>query len=284
MPHSQRPSRLPFIAATTSVVVVAGVLLAAIPNTATAVESPIATPTATPTTSAPVETPAPAVPTRTPAPAPAPAVPTVTPAPTVPTATPKPTPKPTATPTPTPTTISVTYAGDSLTAMDGSWMRQLNDKTLTNIGGTAIGGATVPRILTNVSARDADVLVVMAGTNDIRYARSSTTITQNIGKVVHKVGARHVVIAAIAPSNVTKYGKKHIDRRKQGEILNRDLQNYALTNGYLFVDPWAADRQLNGGWPSNRTIDGTHPTVAMSKKVSVRMQQAIHIAVEGAKG
>lgn len=268
MPYPQRPSRLPFIAATTSVVVVAGVLLAAIPNTATAVESPIATPTATPT-SAPVETPAPAVPTRTPAPAPA-----------VPTATPK----PTGTPKPTPSTISVTYAGDSLTAMDGSWMRQLNDKTLTNIGGTAIGGATVPRILTNVSARDADVLVVMAGTNDIRYARSSTTITQNIGKVVHKVGARHVVIAAIAPSNVTKYGKKHIDRRKQGEILNRDLQNYALTNGYLFVDPWAADRQLNGGWPSNRTIDGTHPTVAMSKKVAVRMQQAIHIAVEGAKG
>lgn len=274
MPYPQRPSRLPFIAATTSVVV-AGVLLAAIPNTATAVESPIATPTATPT-SAPVETPAPAVPTR----APAPAVPTATPAPAVPTATPK----PTGTPKPTPSTISVTYAGDSLTAMDGSWMRQLNDKTLTNIGGTAIGGATVPRILTNVSARDADVLVVMAGTNDIRYARSSTTITQNIGKVVHKVGARHVVIAAIAPSNVTKYGKKHIDRRKQGEILNRDLQNYALTNGYLFVDPWAADRQLNGGWPSNRTIDGTHPTVAMSKKVAVRMQQAIHIAVEGAKG
>ncbi|PZO61455.1 MAG: hypothetical protein DI639_00420 [Leifsonia xyli] len=274
LPHSQRPFRLPFIAATASVVVVAGVLLAAIPNTATAVESSIATPTATPTTSAPVETPAPAVPTATPKPA----VPTATPKPTVPTATPKPTPKP------TPSTISVTYAGDSLTAMDGSWMRQLNDRTLTNIGGTAIGGATVPRILTNVSARDADVLVVMAGTNDIRYARSSTTITQNIGKVVHKVGARHVVIAAIAPSNVTKYGKKHIDRRKQGEILNRDLQNYALTNGYLFVDPWAADRQLNGGWPSNRTIDGTHPTVAMSKKVSVRMQQAIHIAVEGAKG
>lgn len=275
MPHSPRPSRLPFIAATASVVVIAGALLAAIPNTATAVEAPMATSTAmptvtaTPTASAPVATPSPSVP--------APAAPTAAPTPTA-------TPKPSATPKPTPSTISVTYAGDSLTAMDGSWMRQLNDRTLTNIGGTAIGGATVPRILTNVSARDADVLVVMAGTNDIRYARSSTTITQNIGKVVHKVGARHVVIAAIAPSNVTKYGKKHIDRRKQGEILNRDLQNYALTNGYLFVDPWAADRQLNGGWPSNRTIDGTHPTVAMSKKVSVRMQQAIHIAVEGAKG
>lgn len=68
--------------------------------------------------------------------------------------------------------------------------------------------------------------------------------------------------------------KKKIDRRKQGEILNRDLQSYALTNGYLFVDPWAADRQLSGGWPSDRTIDGAHPTVAMSKKARATRRRA----------
>ncbi|TCL87362.1 lysophospholipase L1-like esterase [Curtobacterium sp. PhB142] len=278
MSPSPRPSRLPFIAATTSVVVVAGVLLAAIPNTATAVEAPIATPTATPTaTDVPAPTSEPTASTPVPVTPSAPAAPTASPKPTA-------TPTPSVTPKPTPSTISVTYAGDSLTAMDGSWMRQMNDKTLKNIGGTAIGGATTPRILTRSSAKDADVLVVMAGTNDLRYAYSSKSIQQNIGKIVTKIGARHVVIAAIAPSNITKYGKKRIDRRKQGEILNRDLQNYALTHGYLFVDPWAADRQLNGGWPSSRTYDGVHPTVAMSKKVAVRMQQAIHIAVEGAKG
>ncbi|MBF4614137.1 hypothetical protein [Curtobacterium sp. VKM Ac-1376] len=42
--------------------------------------------------------------------------------------------------------------------------------------------------------------------------------------------------------------------------------------------------KLDGGWPWSRTYDGVHPTVPMSKKASVRMQQAIHIAAEGAKG
>jgi hypothetical protein len=279
LPHPQRPSRLPFIAAAASVAVFAGALLAAVPNAATAVEG-----TEPAATSAPTGVPAPeptTVPTSQPSvPTPAP-VPTATATP-VPTATP--TPVPTPTPAPTPSKLTFTYAGDSLTAMDKSWMRQLKDPTMVNVGGTSIGGATSTRILERSSERDADVLVVMAGTNDLRYGYSTKSILKNIDKITKKVGARHVVIAAIAPSNITNYSKKHIDRRKQGEILNRDLQNHALTRGWMFVDPWAADRRLDGGWPSSRTYDGVHPTVAMSKKVSVRMQQAIHIAAEGAKG
>ncbi|MBO9038897.1 GDSL-type esterase/lipase family protein [Curtobacterium flaccumfaciens] len=183
-----------------------------------------------------------------------------------------------------PTKLTWTYAGDSITEMPKSWMRQLKDSSMTNVGGTAIGSATTTKILANTAHHGADVLVVMAGTNDLRYQRSSASILQNIDKIAARAGADHVVISAIAPSNTTNYGKSHIDRRKLGEILNRDLQNHALTRGWMFVDPWAADRRLDGGWPSSRTYDGVHPTVAMSKKVSVRMQQAIHIAAEGAKG
>ncbi|MBO9042234.1 GDSL-type esterase/lipase family protein [Curtobacterium flaccumfaciens] len=283
MPHHQRSSRLPFIAAAASVAVFAGTLLAAVPNTATAVEgtgtsapapAPTDVPAPSPTTEPTSQPSQPSEPTPVPTSAPTPS--------TAPTATPKPVPTPT--PAPTPSKLTFTYAGDSLTAMDASWMRQLKDPTMANVGGTSIGGATSTRILERSSAHDADVLVVMAGTNDLRYGYSTKSILNNIDKITKKVGARHVVIAAIAPSNITNYSKKHIDRRKQGEILNRDLQNHALTRGWMFVDPWAADRRLDGGWPSSRTYDGVHPTVAMSKKVSIRMQQAIHIAAEGAKG
>ncbi|WIE79604.1 SGNH/GDSL hydrolase family protein [Curtobacterium sp. MCSS17_016] len=278
MPHHQRHSRLPFIAAAATVAVFAGALLATVPNTATAVEGTETNAPAPVTTDVPAPSPT-TTPTSQPN-APAPTQ-TVVPAPTTaPTA--KPTPVPT--PAPAPSKLTFTYAGDSLTAMDASWMRQLKDPTIANVGGTSIGGATSTRILERSSAHDADVLVVMAGTNDLRYGYSTKSILNNIDKITKKVGARHVVIAAIAPSNITNYSKKHIDRRKQGEILNRDLQNHALTRGWMFVDPWAADRRLDGGWPSSRTYDGVHPTVAMSKKVSVRMQQAIHIAAEGAKG
>ena len=272
MPHSRALS----IVAASIAVTLGGTLFATVPRAATAVEAPEVSATATVSPTAPAETPV--QPTATPT-----SVPTATPRPTA-TATPKPTATatPTPAPTPTPSTISFTYAGDSLTAMDASWMRQLKDPALTNVGGTAIGGATSTRILTRSSSHDADVLVVMAGTNDLRYGYSTKSILRNIDQITKKVGADHVVIAAIAPSNITNYSKKHIDRRKQGEILNRDLQNHALTRGWMFVDPWAADRQLNGGWPRSRTIDGVHPTVAMSKKVAVRMQQAIKIAYAGA--
>ncbi|WIE79605.1 SGNH/GDSL hydrolase family protein [Curtobacterium sp. MCSS17_016] len=230
MPHFQFALRLPLIAAVASIAVLAGALLAGVPNPATAVAG-----TTTASTS-------------------------------------------------TADKLTWTYAGDSLTEMPKSWMRQLQHSTMVNTGGTAIGNATTTRILAGTSRHDADVLVVMAGTNDLRYQRSSKTILSNIDKIVKKVGARHVVISAIAPSNSTNYGKSHVDRRRLGEILNRDLQNHALTRGWMFVDPWAADRKLDGGWPWSRTYDGVHPTVAMSEKVSVRMQQAIHIAAEGAKG
>ncbi|WP_220034244.1 SGNH/GDSL hydrolase family protein [Curtobacterium sp. MCSS17_008] len=159
----------------------------------------------------------------------------------------------------------------------------MKDPSISTIGGVAINGATSTRILHGATKRDADVLVVMAGTNDLRYGYSSKSILKNIDGIARTVGADHVLIAAIAPSNITKYGSKRIDRRKQGEILNRDLQNHALTKGWMFVDPWAADRMLNGGWSWKRTTDGVHPTTAMSAKVSVRMQQAIHLAAEGAK-
>ncbi|MCA5924731.1 SGNH/GDSL hydrolase family protein [Curtobacterium oceanosedimentum] len=278
MPQHQRPSRLPVIAAAASVVVLATTLLAALPNTATAVEG-TGTTVPVPSPSGPSAGEPTAVPTSSPdAPAPTPTTdPTVAP-------TPSPTTAPTPTPTPTPTALTYTYAGDSLTGMPASWMRQMNDPTLVSAGGVAIGGATSARILARSSPKEADVLVVMAGTNDLRYGYSTKSILLNIDKIAKNVGADHVVLAAIAPSNITKYSKKKIDRRKQGEILNRDLQNHALTRGWMFVDPWAADRRLDGGWPSSRTVDGVHPTVGMSKKVSVRMQQAIHIAAEGAKG
>ncbi|MBT1675188.1 SGNH/GDSL hydrolase family protein [Curtobacterium aurantiacum] len=265
MPRLQLPARLPVIAAAAAVAVVAGSVLTSAPTEASAVEGStqvsLSAPTATPIATVALSSAAPSTAAVTPA---APATAAAAAA--------------------APSKLTWTYAGDSLTEMPKSWMRQLKDTTMTNVGGTAIGNATTTRILDDAEAHDADVLVVMAGTNDLRYQRSSASILQNIDKIATKVGADHVVISAIAPSNATNSGKSHVDRRKLGEVLNRDLQNHALTRGWMFVDPWAADRRLDGGWPSSRTYDGVHPTVAMSKKVSVRMQQAIHIAAEGAKG
>jgi lysophospholipase L1-like esterase len=183
-----------------------------------------------------------------------------------------------------PATISLTYAGDSITQIPKSWMRQLSDRSLRNVGGTAIGGATTAKILSNVSHRDADVLVVMAGTNDVRFGYSSKTVKSNITSIAKKVGARHVVLSAIAPSDIVNYGKSHINRKVKGEALNRDLQGLAAERGWVFVDPWASIRRVGGGWSAKKqTYDGVHPTVVSSTRAKDRLQPAIHIAVEGSK-
>lgn len=269
-------SRFVSLVAASAAVALGGALIATVPQSAEAAGAPTAAATATgaPVSAAPTEPAASA--TATPA-APTGGAPTGAAPRTVPTATAIPT------PTPAPGPITVTVAGDSLTQMKDSWALQLRDPAISMTGGVTIGGGTTTAILKAATPRDADVLVVMAGTNDLRYTYTSKQIQSRIVQIVQKVGARHVVIAAIAPSNITKYGKKkQLNRRASGAVLNRDLQGLAADHGWLFADPWASVRRLDGGWNQSKTLDGVHPTVAVSKRAAQRMQAAIHIAANGA--
>lgn len=180
---------------------------------------------------------------------------------------------------------TVTYAGDSITNPENSfsWTRFLTGTALRLVNGVGISGATSAAVRNAVAPVDADVLVVMVGTNDIRLGVGRSTIRDNIAAIVEVVGADHVVIGQVAPSNLTDYGADHIDRAAGGFAHNRDLARFAADRGWLLVDPWFPVRRLDGTYASGAAdSDGVHPTVATGTTAGAILSAAIRIAAGGA--
>ncbi|MCV2395913.1 SGNH/GDSL hydrolase family protein [Actinotalea sp. M2MS4P-6] len=173
---------------------------------------------------------------------------------------------------PEPEPLVVELAGDSLTDRYAS---------LTDFDpiGWWYPGATSAGVL-NYIQPGGDVLVLMVGTNDIREGISRTTTVANVHAIVDKVGAAHVVLLAVAPCDVTD--DNGIDRQREASVLNRSLATHAQDAGWLFVDPWARIRTLDGGYASGMTTDGVHPTTAGAQIVADVVEGAVLIATEGA--
>ena len=183
--------------------------------------------------------------------------------------------------------VTYTFAGDSVTQANNtwSWTKYVRATRATSVGGVASAGATSATIAASAVRRDADVLVVMIGVDDVRFGVSPTTVRRNVSTIVGKVHARHVVIAAIPPCNLTDYGPDHVDRATAGYALNRSLQEYASSRGWGWVDPFSSVRRVDGTWtPGASFKDGVHPAVATAKTfLGPRMTVAITQAVAGAK-
>lgn len=176
-----------------------------------------------------------------------------------------------------------TYAGDSTTAQGSSWLGNVTASDLTNVGGVAVSGATSGAIAAQVAPVDADVLVVMLGINDLRLGKTRAEVKANIASIVKTVGARRVLLCAIAPCDETDYGSDHLDRRTLGYALNRDLSQMAADNGWLFAEPWSSVRLLSNGYANGTTADGVHPTAATStNNIGPRMTVYIRQALNGA--
>ena len=183
--------------------------------------------------------------------------------------------------------VTYTFAGDSVTQANNtwSWTKYVRATRATSVGGVASAGATSATIAASAVRRDADVLVVMIGVDDVRFGVSPTTVRRNVSTIVGKVHALHVVIAAIPPCNLTDYGPDHVDRATAGYALNRSLQEYASSRGWGWVDPFSSVRRVDGTWtPGASFKDGVHPAVATAKTfLGPRMTVAITQAVAGAK-
>lgn len=180
----------------------------------------------------------------------------------------------------------LTYAvgGDSITCEPYGWdSRQQDPEMYQRVGGFCASGYTSAQVLAKTQpAPQAHVGVVMVGTNDVRLGKSTASITANVVAIAEKLDTPRVVIAGIPPSNLTSYGPKKINRATQGVILNRALAAAAAQRGWLFVDPFMAERRLDGKWaPGTALPDGVHPSPATSTAVAVRLNQFMNIAVHG---
>ncbi|MDH2445410.1 SGNH/GDSL hydrolase family protein [Amnibacterium sp. CER49] len=186
-----------------------------------------------------------------------------------------------------PKQIGVAVAGDSLSAAPESWLHQLDDPGIVAVGGFQRSGYTSGQVLDEITAvPDADVLVVMLGTNDLKRGVADADTGRNIERIVEKVGAPHVLISFIPPSDATDWNPGHHDLQRGGIVENRTLTAVAAEHGWMVADPFAPIRSFRNGYAAGTTTDGIHPTATVDTGVAERMTLYIrqaHLAAAGAR-
>jgi hypothetical protein len=173
--------------------------------------------------------------------------------------------------------ITFAVAGDSLTAWDDqtfpepdgdldpiTWTHWVIADGLELAGGYARGYASARDIADNMVAVDADVLVVMVGTNDTGVTATEDVLA-SIDEIVETAGARAVLISAIPPDD--GYASEAL-------LYNLALVEFATDRGWTFVDPWVAMR-VEGAWDEGLSQDGIHPTADAAKEAGAVIGQAI---------
>ncbi|MCJ1715251.1 SGNH/GDSL hydrolase family protein [Curtobacterium sp. VKM Ac-2922] len=178
--------------------------------------------------------------------------------------------------------VTFAYAGDSITARPGSWLRDLaadtTDTGVHALGGYAHSGNRTDQVLARMPAvPGADVLVVELGTNDVNQGVPTTRILRNIDTLVAHQSAPHVLLIAAPPSNHTSslWG---VDRRTENRVLDRALAADAQQHGWSYADPFAADRASDDGWLPGTSADGIHPTTAANVAIAGEFATAIRAA------
>lgn len=157
--------------------------------------------------------------------------------------------------------LTFAAVGDSITAWvdyNGvecqTWPRLAQDDKLVLAGGWAKGGAKLELMLASVTPVAADVLVIMAGTNDLgdRWGTPMQTRLDQIQAIAATVGVADVVIMAVAPLNGNPMWAA--EQNEATQILASQL-------GWAWFDPWTSLRAPDGQWVAGWSVDGLHPTV-----------------------
>lgn len=172
--------------------------------------------------------------------------------------------------------VRVAVVGDSLTAGGGrelswgltadTWITYAKGNGIEYVGGWAKGGTTVQTQAAAVRPiADVDVLVLMAGTNDVRHHLSFAQSASSYDSIVATIHPKHVIIGAIPP----------YDRNPQGAaVYEKQLRAYVATKDWDFVDPWAFARD-GLRYRAGVSLDGIHPTTAGYQRLGENYRAAI---------
>lgn len=164
--------------------------------------------------------------------------------------------------------LRLAVVGDSITAWSPayhgdiaqSWVTTASTDTLPLVGGWARPGATLGEMEAAVTrADDADVLVIMGGTNDLYKGVPVESRIASIEAIAATVDAGQVVLAATAP-----YGYDWA----AGAAWNGELALLAYQHGWGYIDPWADLRTPEGHWVTGADYgDLIHPNTVTAARV-----------------
>lgn len=178
-----------------------------------------------------------------------------------------------------PGTVTVVVVGDSITEMDspdfddgqigpGSWAAHANGHGVHILGGWAHSGATTTDMLRGLATHDlqADVLVILAGNNDIDHGVSAPAIEDQLRQIAGRVRAHRVVLSTVAPEDGVAAAV---------EELNSRLPALARAQGWRLVDPMSAISDGHGHYLPGMTRDGVHPTPPAARVIGEALHSAL---------
>lgn len=179
----------------------------------------------------------------------------------------------------TPPVRSAAFVGDSITncwspdfneghapgLSPASWVNVLLQHHYRFAGGWAQVGAHTRDMLNGVKPVHADVLVILAGTNDVYFGDPFSETAANLKAIVARAGVKTVVISAIPPMN----GKPGLPGP-----FNAKLKVLAKAQGWHWVDGWV---HLRDGRVYRKGIsgDGIHPFPAGEKVLGETLLGAV---------
>ena len=151
---------------------------------------------------------------------------------------------------------------------DASWLPAAEQASGVDlVAGWAVPGATTADMLAGVEPTDwtADVVVVMAGTNDLARGVPWQESAADLEGVVAAAGAPTVVVVAIAPSD---------PRPAARNGFNAALAELAGRNGWTYLDPWT-EVDAGGAFTPGASPDGVHPAPAVAADVGDRIGRSL---------
>jgi len=172
--------------------------------------------------------------------------------------------------------IRVAIVGDSITDVASenfslgeidseSWASEVLGDGRVFAGGWAVWGATTEQMAHGVDDWDADVLLILAGTNDVGLGIPFEETPANLAAIVETVRAPRVVVSAIPPMDW---------RPGINEQFNRSLKRFVLEQGWEWVDPMG-EIESAGRFRPGMTADGIHPTAKASRLIGEAIEAAV---------
>ncbi|MRX44789.1 SGNH/GDSL hydrolase family protein [Agromyces kandeliae] len=167
--------------------------------------------------------------------------------------------------------------GDSITDADSrdfaagdlgaaSWATYVVDDGFALAGGWAQWGATTERMAESVAPVEADVLVLLAGTNDVAFGVPFDESAANLARIVDAVGITDVVVASIPPMDAFP---------ERAEDYNARLDDLSGDRGWRFVDASADLRTADGRFEYGMSSDGLHPTAEGARVLGAAIAAAL---------
>ena len=150
--------------------------------------------------------------------------------------------------------------------------------------GRGISGQTTPQMLVrfrqDVIELQADVVVILAGVNDIAGNTGPTTNEKIVGNIISMIELAHankikVILCSVLPA--VNFNWRPNDKAAETIIqLNQLIQSYAKQQHIPYVDYHTAMADAKNGLPKEFSEDGVHPNLKGYQTMSPLLEKAIN--------